>query len=172
MNYVSFYNLVRTENRIFPWAVRLLYCAYPLLRESVLILGQPNPLCRERACRTLPRNGPFRLSGLLTDSLSCKLASTPQQPCFNKPLPSNGHLFLLDYSEFQPSCHSIITAAISKAVKRYLRANATDLFASCLTIRFILSASKVHSNDHDNEGRRWRKEMLMCEENIVRNDTD
>jgi hypothetical protein len=27
MNYVSFYNLVRTGNRTFPWTVRLWYCA-------------------------------------------------------------------------------------------------------------------------------------------------
>jgi hypothetical protein len=56
----------------------------------VLIPGQPNPLCRKRAYRTLPSSGPFRLSGFLTHSLSCKPESTTQQPCVSKPLTSNG----------------------------------------------------------------------------------
>jgi hypothetical protein len=106
ISYRAFYNLERTGNRTLPWTVRLLYCAYLLSRERVLIPRQPIRCVGNMLSEALPSNGVFRLSGFLTQS-SCKRASTPQQPCVSKPLPSNWGLILLDYSGFQPSSHSM-----------------------------------------------------------------
>jgi hypothetical protein len=39
--------------------------------------------------------------------LSCKRASTLQQPCISKLLPNNGRSLRLHHSVFQPSCHNI-----------------------------------------------------------------
>jgi hypothetical protein len=98
MNYVSFYNLVRTGNRALPWTVRLLY--------SACVNSAATARCHGYALsETPPSNGPLRLSGFLTHSLSCKRGSTPQQPCVSEPLSSNGRPFRLHYSGFQPSCH-------------------------------------------------------------------
>jgi hypothetical protein len=86
---------------LFDCCNRLLH---PLSRERVLIPQQPT--CLAKRCH---ENGLFRLSGFLTHSFSCKLASNPQQQSVCKPLPSNGRLFLLHYSGLQPSCHNTFT---------------------------------------------------------------
>jgi hypothetical protein len=70
MNIVSFYNFARTGNRTLLWRVRLLYCAYLLSQERVLIPGQPTRCVGNMFSEALPSNGLFRLSGFLTHSLS------------------------------------------------------------------------------------------------------
>jgi hypothetical protein len=54
MNYMSFYNLVRTGNRTLPWNVWLLYCADPLARERVLIPGQRLVVTETRLVKRCP----------------------------------------------------------------------------------------------------------------------
>jgi hypothetical protein len=93
MNYVSYYNWVRTGNWTLPWPVRLLYSAYVNTAATTRCHGYV-------LSEAPPSNGPLRLSGFLTHSLSCKRASTRQQQCVNKSLPSNGCPFLLHYSAF------------------------------------------------------------------------
>jgi hypothetical protein len=74
MNYVSFYTLVLTGNRTFPWTFRLLYCAYLLSWERVLIPGQPTRCVGNVLSEALPSNALFRLSSFLTHSFSLKRA--------------------------------------------------------------------------------------------------
>jgi hypothetical protein len=63
MNYVSFYNLVRTGNRTLPWTVRLSHCACPLSRERVLIPGQPTRCVGNVLSEALSGNGLLWFSG-------------------------------------------------------------------------------------------------------------
>jgi hypothetical protein len=102
LNETPYYNLVRTGNRTLPRTVCLMYCAYPLSGERVLIPGQPTHCVRNVLSEALSSYGLFQLSGFLTHALSCKHASTQQQPYVSKPLPSYGRF------NFQQSCHNII----------------------------------------------------------------
>jgi hypothetical protein len=119
MNYVSFYNLVRTEDRTLPWTVRLLY-------------SEATARCHEYTlCEAPPNNGPLRLSGFLTHSLSSKRASTPQQPCVSKPLPSNRR-----NSDFTiPAFGRHVTTRFQNKDLWKNNKNRTLIFASCCVLQ-------------------------------------